>query len=145
MAKKHHLPADGVSTSAGEKHDADSNKTRGLHIFSHFGIPKQVSHVVVGNVHPAIIKLGVQFSSFKICGANARCIATLTAFKSVRMLHQTSQIVVTARAGHSRLQDPTQYDTFTTSYDPPLPTDNSSCELASHVCDDGKRNSPTQA
>jgi hypothetical protein len=82
MAKKHPLPVDGASASAG---DADSNKTRGLHIFSHFGIPKQVNLVVVGNVHPTIIRLGVQFSSFKICGANARCIATLTAFKSVRM------------------------------------------------------------
>ncbi|KXN87937.1 putative translation initiation factor eIF-2B subunit delta [Leucoagaricus sp. SymC.cos] len=56
--------------------------SRSLRIFSHFGLPKPVSHVK-GNIHPAIIRLGLLFSEFKICGANARCIATLTAFKSV--------------------------------------------------------------
>lgn len=58
--------------------------SRGLRIFSHFGLPKTVSHVGKGNVHPAIVRLGLQFSDFKISGANARCIATLTAFKTVR-------------------------------------------------------------
>lgn len=57
--------------------------SQSLRIFSHFGLPKPVSHVK-GDIHPAIIRLGLLFSEFKICGANARCIATLTAFKSVR-------------------------------------------------------------
>ncbi|GLB33519.1 putative eIF-2B alpha beta delta subunits family protein [Lyophyllum shimeji] len=56
--------------------------SRGLRIFSHFGLPKPVSHVK-GDVHPAIIRLGLLFSEFRICGSNARCIATLTAFKNV--------------------------------------------------------------
>lgn len=34
-------------------------------------------------IHPAIQRLALQFSEFKITGANARCIATLTALKSV--------------------------------------------------------------
>lgn len=59
------------------------DKSRGLRIFSHFGLPKPVSHVAKGDIHPAIIRLGLQFSEFKISGANARCIATLTAFKTV--------------------------------------------------------------
>lgn len=55
---------------------------RGLRIFSHFGLPKAPSNVK-GDIHPAIVRLGLQFSGFKITGANARCIATLTAFKTV--------------------------------------------------------------
>lgn len=60
--------------------------SRNLRIFSHFGLPKPVSHVK-GDIHPAIIRLGLLFSEFKVCGANARCIATLTAFKTVRLNH----------------------------------------------------------
>ncbi|KAK7695599.1 hypothetical protein QCA50_000235 [Cerrena zonata] len=55
---------------------------RGLRIFSHFGLPKPVS-VVKGDIHPAILRLALQFSEFKITGANARCIATLLVFKTV--------------------------------------------------------------
>jgi translation initiation factor eIF-2B subunit delta len=57
--------------------------SRGLRIFTHFGLPKPVGHTVKGDIHPAIIRLGLLFSEFRICGANARCIATLTAFKNV--------------------------------------------------------------
>lgn len=56
---------------------------RGLRIFSHFGLPKPVN-VVKGDIHPAILRLALQFVEFKITGANARCIGTLLAFKTVR-------------------------------------------------------------
>ncbi|KAL4075754.1 eukaryotic translation initiation factor 2B delta subunit [Scleroderma citrinum] len=59
-----------------------SEAARGLRIFSHFGLPKSPS-VTKGDVHPAIIRLGLQFSDFKITGANARCVAMLNAFKTV--------------------------------------------------------------
>ncbi|PCH41356.1 eukaryotic translation initiation factor 2B delta subunit [Wolfiporia cocos MD-104 SS10] len=62
--------------------DASANKARGLRIFAHFGLPKPVS-VAKGEIHPTIVRLALQFSNFKITGANARCIATLTAFKTV--------------------------------------------------------------
>ncbi|KAI9067658.1 eukaryotic translation initiation factor 2B delta subunit [Trametes sanguinea] len=58
------------------------NQARGLLIFSHFGLPKPVS-AAKGDIHPAIVRLALQFSTFKITGANARCIATLTAFKTI--------------------------------------------------------------
>ncbi|KAG6832881.1 hypothetical protein H0H92_004765 [Tricholoma furcatifolium] len=57
--------------------------SRGLRIFSHFGLPKPIGHAIKGDIHPAIIRLGLLFSEFRICGSNARCIATLTAFKTV--------------------------------------------------------------
>ncbi|TRM68435.1 hypothetical protein BD626DRAFT_395712 [Schizophyllum amplum] len=63
--------------------DDETPKYRGLRIFSHFGLPKSPGHQIKGDIHPAIIRLGLLFSEFKISGANARCIATLTAFKAV--------------------------------------------------------------
>ncbi|KIM45866.1 hypothetical protein M413DRAFT_16687 [Hebeloma cylindrosporum] len=73
---------DPVSGAIGE--DASAKQaSHGLRIFSHFGQPKPVGHTVKGDIHPAIIRLGLLFSEFKICGANARCIAMLLAFKQV--------------------------------------------------------------
>jgi len=64
------------------KETTSDDSARGLQIFSHFGLPKPPGPSK-GDIHPAIIRLGLQFSEFKIAGANARCIATLTAFKTV--------------------------------------------------------------
>ncbi len=82
---------------------------RSLRIFLHFGLPKTVS-VAKGDIHPAILRLALQFSNFKITGANARCIATLTAFKTVRIfLAQTYLLPLqSSNAGHSRLCNPTK-------------------------------------
>ncbi|KIY73783.1 eukaryotic translation initiation factor 2B delta subunit [Cylindrobasidium torrendii FP15055 ss-10] len=64
---------------------SNGQKSRGLRIFSHFGVPKALGTGVKGEseIHPAILRLGLLFSQFKICGANARCIASLSAFKTV--------------------------------------------------------------
>ncbi|GAA6010448.1 hypothetical protein JCM11491_006943 [Sporobolomyces phaffii] len=35
------------------------------------------------NIHPSIIRLALQYSEFKVVGANARCIAMLEAFKDI--------------------------------------------------------------
>ncbi|KAF9055050.1 IF-2B-domain-containing protein [Hymenopellis radicata] len=74
-------------------------KSRGLRIFSHFGVPKQLGSGVKGvsDIHPAIIRLGLLFSEFKICGANARCIATLSAFKTVIQDYTTPPNTTLAR------------------------------------------------
>lgn len=68
------------------KESTIDDSARGLRIFSHFGLPKPPGPTK-GDIHPAIVRLGLQFSEFKIAGANARCIATLTAFKTVRCDH----------------------------------------------------------
>ncbi|KAJ7117312.1 eukaryotic translation initiation factor 2B delta subunit [Mycena crocata] len=62
--------------------EAEISKSRSLRIFSHFGLPKH-GPGVKGDIHPCIVRLALQFSEFRISGANARCIATLTAFKTV--------------------------------------------------------------
>ena len=35
------------------------------------------------DVHPAVLALGLQMSSYVVCGSSARCVATLLAFKQV--------------------------------------------------------------
>lgn len=85
-------PRDSKDTT-GAAGDDGIEMSRGLRIFSHFGLPKPVSHVVKGDIHPAIVRLALQFSEFKISGANARCIATLTAFKTVRPLQLRCLII----------------------------------------------------
>ncbi|CAK5262616.1 unnamed protein product [Mycena citricolor] len=75
----------GAGHSSSKSHadtDASASRSQTLRIFSHFSIPKQ-GHAVKGDIHPCIVRLALQFSEFKICGANARCIATLNAFKTV--------------------------------------------------------------
>lgn len=78
QAKDFNLSAAAVDDNVGSR-----ELSRGLRIFSHFGLPKSIGHAAKGEIHPAIVRLGLLFSDFQICGANARCIATLTAFKMV--------------------------------------------------------------
>lgn len=75
---------------------------RGLRIFSHFGAPKPPV-ITKGDIHPVVIRLGLQFAEFKITGANARCIAMLSAFKTVRRpsLGQRPPFFVADRAARS--------------------------------------------
>jgi translation initiation factor eIF-2B subunit delta len=63
-------------------------------IVSHLPPPKpssSVSATLKGDVHPSIIKLGLQLRSGAIRGANARCIAGLLAFKNVILAYRTPQ------------------------------------------------------
>jgi hypothetical protein len=73
-----------ASTSAGAGGDDGAARSRGLRIFAHFALQRPQAHVARGDVHPTIVRLGLLFAGFRICGANARCIATLGAFKEVR-------------------------------------------------------------
>jgi translation initiation factor eIF-2B subunit delta len=97
VGSRHHASAskDVGSGVAGEETTGKS-PSHGLRIFSHFGQPKPIGHTK-GDIHPAIIRLGLLFSEFRICGANARCIATLTAFKKVTkplFIAQCTKLVV---------------------------------------------------
>lgn len=84
-----------------------AGRSRGLRIFSHFALQKPVGHVAKGDVHPAIVRLGLMFAEFKISGANARSIATLSVFKRVRLLLWAYRIVPLTGAlkGHTRLHN----------------------------------------
>ena len=73
--------------------------TETMRIFSHFALPKPIATLgtgIKGDIHPTIRRLGLQFADFRIVGANARCIATLTAFKTVRqaVYHGLSRLTI---------------------------------------------------
>jgi translation initiation factor eIF-2B subunit delta len=81
------------TTKVATTEEADG-RSRGLRIFSHFALQKPVVHVAKGNVHPAIVHLGLMFAEFRICGANARCIATLSVFRRVGSLPPLNRFLV---------------------------------------------------
>jgi translation initiation factor eIF-2B subunit delta len=73
-----------------EKKPKKEPKQSGLffgHLYNH---PKQQSiNGASKDVHPAILALGLQYSSYAICGSTARMVAMLLAFKAVIGVYQT--------------------------------------------------------
>lgn len=53
-----------------------------VELFRHLEKPRR-STIAGVSVHPAILSLGLQMSSYTICGSTARLVATLQAFKRV--------------------------------------------------------------
>lgn len=57
------------------------------HLYTH---PRR--HTIAGaskDVHPSVLALGLQFSSYEICGSNARCVYTLLVLKEVIFSYNT--------------------------------------------------------
>lgn len=65
--------------------DLEVHRRHQTRIFTHFVGKREggLGAGIKGEIHPAIIRLGRQFADMQIVGANARCIATLVAFKTV--------------------------------------------------------------
>jgi translation initiation factor eIF-2B subunit delta len=70
--------------------DKDEPKQTGLFFGHLYSQPKQQS-LVSGSkdVHPAVLALGLQYSSYAICGSTARMVAMLLVFKTVIEAYQT--------------------------------------------------------
>ncbi|OAP62786.1 hypothetical protein AYL99_02013 [Fonsecaea erecta] len=68
-------------------------------MFSHL-YPKEKKATLSGagrEIHPAVISLGLQLRDYVICGGNARCVATLLAFKKVIQTYTTPAGVALSR------------------------------------------------
>ncbi|EXJ84256.1 translation initiation factor eIF-2B subunit delta [Capronia epimyces CBS 606.96] len=68
-------------------------------MFSHL-YPKEKRATLAGagrEIHPAVIALGLQLRDYVICGGNARCVATLLAFKMVIKTYTTPPAVALSR------------------------------------------------
>ena len=68
-------------------------------IFSHL-YPKEKKSSLSNagrEIHPAVVSLGLQLRDFVICGGNARCVATLLAFKKVIQAYTTPPGVALSR------------------------------------------------
>lgn len=67
-----------------------SSKQTGLFFGHLYSQPKQQSLVGASkDVHPAVLALGLQYSSYTICGSTARMVAMLLVFKTVIEAYQT--------------------------------------------------------
>ncbi|KAK5047075.1 hypothetical protein LTR84_007017 [Exophiala bonariae] len=68
-------------------------------MFSHL-YPKEKKATLAGagrEIHPAVLSLGLQLRDYVICGGNARCVATLLAFKKVIQGYSTPPGVALSR------------------------------------------------
>lgn len=68
-------------------------------MFSHL-YPKEKKASLAGagrEIHPAVLSLGLQLRDYVICGGNARCVATLLAFKKVIQGYTTPPGVALSR------------------------------------------------
>ena len=68
-------------------------------IFSHL-YPKEKKSTLSGagrEIHPAVASLGLQLRDYVICGGNARCVATLLAFKKVIQAYTTPPGIALSR------------------------------------------------
>jgi translation initiation factor eIF-2B subunit delta len=81
-----------------EKKPKKESKQAGLFFGHLYSQPKQQSMSGASkDVHPAILALGLQYSSYAICGSTARMVAMLLAFKAVIGDYQTPPGISLAR------------------------------------------------
>lgn len=126
-------PKDSASVESAET----GHVLRDLRIFSHFGFPSRIvssAGSAKADIHPSILRLALQFAEFRIVGANARCISTLTAFKTVDIV-STSFIALlsTPSTGDSRLCYAPPDHSFTAPYDTPISSNHASCFCTADV------------
>lgn len=87
-APAHAQPTASTSNSQANPNSSASTPFTALNLFNHLSISSSNSSSnkaakSAKDVHPAVLKLGLQWSEYKIVGANARCISMLEAFKQV--------------------------------------------------------------
>ncbi|KAK4946801.1 hypothetical protein LTR10_014303 [Elasticomyces elasticus] len=79
--------------------EKDKRQDKRVGMFSHL-YPKEKKASLAGagrEIHPAVLALGLQLRDYVICGGNARCVATLLAFKKVIQTYTTPPGVALSR------------------------------------------------
>lgn len=74
------------SKKPGPAHDEPKEEDKTVEFFRHLTKTKALPAGLKGankDVHPAVQVLGLQMSSYMICGSSARLVATMQAFKKV--------------------------------------------------------------
>lgn len=78
------LPVRSQRSAAAPTPEAPKKEDKTVELFRHLYKPRVTSIAGAGkDVHPAVLALGLQMSSYTICGSCARLVATLQAFKKV--------------------------------------------------------------
>ncbi|KIW12011.1 hypothetical protein PV08_09285 [Exophiala spinifera] len=86
-----------TSTASNEK--LKHSEAKRVSMFSHL-YPKEKRATLASagrEIHPAVLSLGLQLRDYVICGGNARCVATLLAFKKVIQTYTTPPGVALSR------------------------------------------------
>lgn len=120
-----------------------SMNPRGVRIFSHFGLQQRFG-AGKGLIHPAIVRLGLLFSDFQITGANARCLAALTAFKHVRSFQFLTSAGTEYVSGYPRLYHAPEQHPVASSNDALVGPDQPPRRRAADGRDYGQRHSAAQ-
>lgn len=84
-------PAIGQATAPSAE---PKKENKNVQLFAHlYGNPRRTTIAGTSkDVHPAVLSLGLQMSSYTVCGSNARCVATLIAFKRVGKGHMKMEV-----------------------------------------------------
>jgi hypothetical protein len=74
-----------VVTQSGAAELKKKQEDKNVAVFGHlYGQQRRTTIAGAGKeVHPAVLALGLQMRDYVVCGSNARCVATLLAFKRV--------------------------------------------------------------
>lgn len=139
-------PGGGLGGNIASDLASRSINPRGVRIFSHFGL-QQKSGTSKGLIHPVIVRVGLLFSDFQITGANARCLATLIAFKHVRsfsVLELHLPLWTDRDPGYSRLHHSPEQHTVPAFDDSFVGSDQSPRRCKADVRDHGQCHSPAQ-
>ena len=83
-----HRPAEQKSMKKPEEPKPEDKRVELFeHLYTH---PRR--HTIAGaskDIHPAVLALGLQFSSYEVCGSNARCVYTMLVLKEVILSYNT--------------------------------------------------------
>lgn len=82
------LPLRPMESNLAPKPVEPKKEDKRVALFDHlYGHPRRNTLAGAGkDVHPAVLALGLQMSSYVICGSNARCVSMLLVFKRVGLL-----------------------------------------------------------
>lgn len=118
MSQGGNLPLRGKSGPGGaapptQQQQNQQRKLKEVGLFGHLytAVKRNTMEGVSKEVHPAVLALGLQMSTFTVCGSNARCVAMLLAFKKVSCAPcpLPSFAPRLTATGHSRLPDSPQH------------------------------------
>ncbi|CAG8511255.1 10981_t:CDS:2 [Paraglomus brasilianum] len=88
-----------------------SSGSKQVALLAHLAHPTRpsTSPPTIADIHPAVLTLGLLFSEHKITGSNARCVATLSAFKKVIQEYRTPEGTTLSRHLQTVLNSQIQY------------------------------------
>ncbi|KAF1819834.1 IF-2B-domain-containing protein [Dissoconium aciculare CBS 342.82] len=90
-AQQDSLPIRRRGSQAGGGRPQVKKDNKNVELFGHLNtqVRRQSNEGVSKDVHPSILALGAQISSYEICGSSARCVSMLLAFKDTIQQYST--------------------------------------------------------